>query len=156
MLLRKLDPTFYAENAHLKVGLDNHNGNWEAGKTRGYGIAVITLEKNLKFAIPLRSNIKHSGSYITVKHNSHGSHGKGLDFSKALLIEQSNYVSSEIFKIPSKEFKILRSKSRFIIVTFEKYVDRYVEAVKSKDRNILSSDEYRFCTLINYHTQLGL
>lgn len=156
MLLRKLDPTFYTENAHLKEALDNHHGNWERGKTRGYGIAVITITKDLKFAIPLRTNIKHSASYITVKQNRHASHGKGLDFSKALLIEQPSYVSSEVFKIPSEEFKILRSKSRFITLTFEKYVNRYVGAVNSNDNNILASEEYRFCTLINYHPQLGL
>jgi len=155
MLLRKLDPSFYLENSHLIEALDNYNGNWGKGKTRGYGIAVVTMA-NLKFAIPLRSHINHNAAYITVKSQPHGHHGKGLDFTKALLLIDNKYVSSEVYKIPYDEKKKLASKSRYIIVKFEKYVEKYIYSVKTSDNNILTSNEYRYSTLVNYHKELKI
>ena len=88
MQLIKLDPSFYADHTHLVQALDNHNGVWDAGKVRGYGIVVITINK-LTFGIPLRTNITHSAAYLTVRNINPNTKikGKGLDFSKALLIK---------------------------------------------------------------------
>jgi protein AbiQ len=155
MQLRKLDNSFYEENSHLIQVLDNHNGNWQAGKTRGYGIVVIEF-KGLKFAIPLRSNIKHKAAYITVRSTEPSIKGKGLDYSKALFISQERYISSEIFKIPPEEHKKLLNKEHHITTQFTKYVEHYVKAMSKVDKNILQSNEYRYTTLQNYHLELGL
>ena len=122
---------------------------------RGYGVIVINVNK-LTFAIPLRSNIKHSASYITVKSNQPKIKGKGLDFSKALLITNKDYISNIPFKISEDEHKKLINKEHFITHKFESYISKYIRAVTVSDRNILSSFEYKFSTLINYHSELGL
>lgn len=155
MQLKKLDSSFYEENNHLVQALDNHSGNWEAGKTRGYGIVVIDF-KGLKFAIPLRTNIKHDAAYITVRSSEPNIKGKGLDYSKAVLIAQERYISNEHFKIPAAEHKKLLNKEHFVTSKFEKYVERYRKAVIVSDKNILNSHEYRFTTLQNYHVELEL
>lgn len=113
MQLKKLDNSFYVENAHLKEALDNHNGNWAQGKVRGYGIVIISIG-NLSFAIPLRSNIKHKSAYITVKSSQKGIEGKGLDFTKALLISNKKYISNLPFKISANEHKKLADKEHYI------------------------------------------
>ncbi|MDC9615869.1 hypothetical protein PSI19_18740 [Xenorhabdus khoisanae] len=128
MKLRKLDQAFYDENSHLIQAIDNEDGKWIPGKTRGHGIIVININQ-LTFAIPLRTSIKHNAAYITQKSNQKGIKGKGLDYSKALLI---------------------------ITKKFEKYVEKYIKAVKKKDKHVLNSLEYRFTTLQNYHNQLGI
>lgn len=153
MQLKKLDQSFYVDNAHLVQALDNINGQWIQGKTRGYGIVVITIN-HLTFGIPLRTNIRHTASYPTV--GKHGSQHKGLDFSKALLISDMHHISSEIFKIPTQERNKLNNKEYYITKKFEKYVAYYIKAVKSSDKNILQSEQYRFTTLQNYHIELGL
>jgi len=153
MQLRKLDQTFYADNAKLVEALDNVDGSWESGKVRGYGVVVIDLN-GLTFAIPLRTNIKHHAAYITVKSSDHGVKGKGLDFSKAVLISKASHVSSQLFKISPDEHKKLINKKVFITDKFEKYVEHYIKAVKTSDQNILNSDEYRYTTLQNYHSDL--
>ncbi len=155
MQLKKLTQNFYEDNLHLKEALDNHNGQWQENKIRGYGVVIITINQ-LTFAIPLRSNIKHNASYITVRSNKQAIKGKGLDYSKALLITDKKYISQQVFKIPNSEHVRLQDKSTHITARFEKYVSRYIHAVKVEDNNILSSMEYRFTTLINYHTELGL
>ncbi|MCK5898750.1 MAG: hypothetical protein KAG06_06735 [Methylococcales bacterium] len=153
MKLKKLDPSFYPRNTHLIEALDNVNGKWQQGKVRGYGVVVIDVQ-HLRFAIPLRSNIKHKAAYITVKSDQKSSKGKGLDFSKALLISQLNYISDVPFKIPANEHKKLQDKTVFITKKFERYVQYYIKALKLKDQNILKSPEYRYSTLKNYHETL--
>ena len=155
MHLKKLNAAFYSDNGHLKEALDNQNGNWERGKVRGYGVVVISI-KSLTFAIPLRSNITHSASYITVRSHSQGVKGKGLDYSKALLIADSSYISTAPFKIHTDEHKKLQDKEHYIVERFEKYVSKYIDAVSKADKHVLQSKEYRFTTLINYHRELGL
>ncbi|PHM28552.1 type III toxin-antitoxin system TenpIN family toxin [Xenorhabdus innexi] len=153
MKLRKLDQTFYDENIYLIQALDNESGKWIPGKTRGHGIVVININK-LTFAIPLRTSIKHNAAYITQKSNQKGIKGKGLDYSKALLITHLRYISDEIFLIPPEQHKNIQGKEFFITRKFEKYVEKYIKAVKKGDKHILNSLEYRFTTLQNYHDQL--
>ena len=153
--LKKLGPSFYTDNTHLIQSLDFINGAWQAGKIRGYGIVVVSIN-NLTFGIPLRSNIKHDACYVTVRSNIAGIKGKGLDFSKAVLLKKPSHISPSPFRIPSDEFSKLKGKAAFITNKFEKYVERYVKAVGLNDGNILNSDEFRFSTLINYHSELGI
>jgi protein AbiQ len=155
MQLRKLDNAFFIENSHLVQALDNHNGNWQTNKVRGYGIVVINY-KGLTFAIPLRSNIKHKAAYITVRSTTPSIKGKGLDYSKALFISEERYISSDIFQIPPAEHKKLLNKEHHITAQFTKYIEHYVKAVNKSDNNILQSNEYRYTTLQNYHVELGL
>jgi protein AbiQ len=152
MELLKLDHSFYAANTHIHNALDNHNGCWDTDNPRGYGVVLLKAH-GLKFGIPLRSNITHAGAYPTVTHNK----GKGgLDYSKALLIEKPEYISSEIFRIPHFQNKRLKGRVIHISIEFKKYVNRYELARKKKDANILNMPEYRFTTLVHYHKQLGI
>jgi protein AbiQ len=153
--LVKLDNSFYRENFHLKEALDNEDEKWITGKVRGYGIVVIKIN-NLTFAVPLRTNIRHKASYIVVKSAKAGIRGKGLDFSKALLISKRSYIlENEPFKIPPAEHMRLANKGTYIRGSFEKYVQKYIMAVKKRDQNILNSNIYRYTTLQNYHKELG-
>lgn len=53
MQLKKLDTSFYLENTHLHEALDNHKGESEKGKKRGYGVIIIKFN-HLTFAIPFK------------------------------------------------------------------------------------------------------
>ncbi|MGP8269254.1 MAG: type III toxin-antitoxin system TenpIN family toxin [Terracidiphilus sp.] len=149
MLIHKLEEVFYKENSHLVEVLDKapSTNTWAAGKERGYGI-VICEHNGLRFGIPLRSRLHERASgYRTVD-------DKGLDYGKAVLLTKGAYVSSIPFKIPSNEYKILQSKEFIIIQQFSKYIERYIKAHKKPDQNILR--KYRFSTLQNYHSELGI
>lgn len=155
MDLRKLHPSFYKDNVGIKEALDNFNGNWESNKVRGYGVVIISID-SLTFAIPLRSRIKHRAAYITQTTTDRSYRGGGLDYTKALLLTDMSYVSNDLFKIPYQERKKLRNKESFISGRFEKYVQRYIDAIRLDDNNILNSFEYKYTTLINYHDELGI
>nr|WP_313668391.1 hypothetical protein [Atlantibacter sp.] len=81
----------------------------------------------------------------------------GLDYSKAVLLRESNPISSDIFLLRSKVAgKKLLGKQAHITRKFAHYVERYIKAVQKQDRNILNSIGYRHTTLVNYHPELGL
>lgn len=146
MQILKLQPLFFSENTHLVEVLDKTKGTWTGGKERGYGIVLISVN-NLRFGIPVRTEMKHKFGYHTV-----GS--KGLDYTKAVLLIKDEYISVNPFKISPEEYVEIKEKSHHIAQQFSKYVERYIVAVKKGDENILRN--YRFSTLQNYHFELGL
>lgn len=149
MKIQKLEDCFFQENSHLVEVLDkDKSGVWisSAVKQRGYGVVLIEL-KGLRFGIPLRSHMNHNFGFKTKE-------GKGLDYSKAVLLSKDEYISEQPFLIPSDEFVQISDRVRFITQQFEKYVGKYIEGVTRADTNILRP--YRFSTLQNYHKELGL
>ena len=83
--------------------------------------------------------------------------GAGQDYSKALLIRKSEHVTNNVFVLRSKDAgKKLQGKQEHITKQFTKYVEKYIKAVLKGDTNILKSSDYRFSTLVNYHSELGL
>jgi len=138
MQIAKINQAFFTQNNGLIEALDEKAG-------RGYGIAVVTIGNGLKFGIPLRSNMKHKEGFTTVER-------KGLDYSKAILIDNDAHIGST-FKIPADEYKKIQDREHFITGKFQKYVEKYIRSVKKADANVLR--EYRFSTLQNYHAQLG-
>lgn len=159
MELKKLDSTFYQNNPVVLEALDfdAKTNSWLGGdKVRGHGIVQIQLH-GLTFAIPVRSHIRHNDCHIIERDKGRNDiRGMGLDYSKAMLITDPTYVSADIFLLRNKKAaKDLLSKEAHVTKQFSQYVERYVEAIRKNDKNILRRD-YRFSTLINYHTELGL
>jgi protein AbiQ len=159
MELKKLDSSFYQQNPVVLEALDfdAKTNSWLGNdKIRGHGIVQIQLN-GLTFAIPVRSHIRHDDCHIIERDTGRNDvRGMGLDYSKAMLITVLSYISADVFLLKNKRAaKELLSKEAHVTKQFSKYVDRYVEAVKKNDNNILSRD-YRFTTLINYHVELGL
>lgn len=155
MEIKKLTPEFYEDHQHLEQALDNYDNHWNEYKQRGYGV-VLFQQGKLIFGIPIRTSINHSASFITEHSARNNIRGKGLDFSKALLIPNRDYISQDTFKIPSKEFRKIQNKERTIILKFSKYIRKYAGAIIKRDENVLSSPEYRHTTLVNYHKELGI
>lgn len=73
---------------------------------------------------------------------------------KAVLLSKPGYISTDPFKIPVPEHKKIQQKSHFILNRFENYVQKYIKAVESGDKNKLR--DFRFPTLQNYHAEVGI
>lgn len=159
MELKKLDSSFFVANPRVEHALDFYSdtGTWDMTKVRGHGVVSITIN-GLTFAIPVRSNILHESSYILKKNQQKKwVKGMGLDYTKALLIRSPSYIKNEIFVLRGKDAgKKLIGKEAHVTQQFQRYVEKYISAVKSDDQNILSSIHYKDTTLVNYHPELGL
>ena len=91
-----------------------------AKKNRPYTLAVIDVN-GLKFAIPLRSNISHDRDVLwTDKKARHG-----LDFTKAVIISDDEYISDEKVFIREKEHKYLLGKEHRVKEKMEKCIENY-------------------------------
>lgn len=145
MKISKLLPVFYNNNNHLSETLD---GNGTPGeKNRGYGIVVIEINNGMCFGIPLRSHLRHRHGFKTIG-------DKGLDYSKAVLIENAALIG-QTFKIPHDEYVKIKDREHFITSRFQKYVERYIVLANRGDNNALQQS-YRYTTLVNYHAELGI
>jgi protein AbiQ len=156
--LRQLTDEFYEENTHLERILDKEKDSMVfTDKGRGYG--VIVVEKfGKKFGIPLRSNMTHKYCFstkITRDEEKKKTFRKGLDYTKAVILEKDSYISTRSFKIPAEEFDKINDTQHMIETQFGKFIDDYIKAYKNKSQKILDT-KYRDSTLINYHKELGL
>ncbi|SCZ68593.1 protein AbiQ [Epibacterium ulvae] len=145
MKISKLLPVFYNNNNHLSETLDGTGTPGE--KNRGYGIVVIEVNNGMRFGIPLRSNLNHKHGFKTIG-------GKGLDYSKAVLIGNAVFIGQP-FKIPHDEYVKIKDREHFITSRFQKYVERYIVLANKGDNNALQQS-YRYTTLVNYHAELGI
>lgn len=155
--LRRLTSDYYSEHAHLAEAMDFDPITRKPNdKGRGFGVCLVDILGH-QFAIPLRTDMAHKENFPTkFKKNDAGRVlREGLDYSKAVIITDQRFISSKLFVTRDKEeyLKISNSEKR-ILRDFEKYINKYIKAVKKPDENIIK--EYQYSTLKNYHTELGL
>lgn len=99
---------------------------------------VITDVNGLKFAIPLRSDISHKTDVLwTDKSACHG-----LDFTKAVVILDDDYISENRVYIREKEHKHLLGKERRVKEKMEKCILNY----KKAKENIEEEHNAEYCS----------
>lgn len=114
MRIIKLSESFYNKYKELPEILHK--------ESRPYYCLELRIDKTI-YAIPLRHNISHQYAFHTL--------GKaGIDFSKAVIINDAKYVSPESPRIDSREWRVLNSNEDQIIKGFLQYLRLYRKAVK--------------------------
>lgn len=113
---------------------------------RPYAVHIFKYN-NLTIAIPMRSKINHSFCIKTIGK-------KGLDFTKAVVITNPDYITDYIAYINSKEYFKLNKKSAFIEKKWEAFLKTYQKALQTpntnKNRIILSNSSLQY-----FHNELG-
>lgn len=109
-------------------------------ETRPYACLTIELD-GLLFAIPFRHHIRHSYSFHTLGE-------AGLDYTKAVIISDNEYLTDEHPSIESKEFSIIKKNEQKIKYGLKKYVNQYKRAMKHRDnprsKNILKYSSLQY------------
>ena len=94
-------------------------------KNRPYYCVSITVDGH-RFAIPLRHHVRHAYSFLTVG-------DAGLDYTKAVLIDDPTYITSDKPIIDSAEWNILRRNEDTIFKGFSRYVRQYKRGLANKE-----------------------
>lgn len=82
-----------------------------------------------RFAVPLRSHIKHPHVLWTDKEN-----GCGLDFSKAVVVLKDEYIDkTKKPHIRQNEYDVLRGKEHLIQQKLQQYINTYKKAKRRID-----------------------
>ena len=103
---------------------------------------VIRDINDLKFQLLLRSDISHSKDVLWYDKQA----GHGLDFTKAVIILDDEYVSDEKVFIRQKEHKHLLGKERRVKEKMEKCIANYKKA-KSNIKEKHNAEYCKFSTL---------
>jgi protein AbiQ len=143
-----LTPSFIAKTAGLKETIHD--------KSRPHGIVAINVN-GLTFAIPLRTNLSHNyGVVLDTVERDGRTLKRGLDFTKALIITDESTDIGVSHRVPETQKTVLIQQKKMIINQFQKYVDEYISAASRNVVNTLSSNAYKYSTLCNYHSELGI
>lgn len=92
--------------------------------SRPYFCLELHVE-NTVYAIPLRHHIMHQYSFMTVGTS-------GLDYTKAVIINDETMISSKHVRIDTAEWRMLISKEDVILSGFTKYLRLFRKALKKK------------------------
>lgn len=104
-----------------------HCSEIEKKKNRPYSMLLVQID-NVTWAIPLRSSIHHKNVIWSDKTNN-----CGLDLSKAVVIEDSKYISNNTPTIRSNEFNKLKGQDYIVYTKMKKYIKEYVKAYGRRD-----------------------
>lgn len=118
---------------------------------RQYCIAVFIVN-GIKFAIPFRTHINHKYCYIFK--NSPRSDKSGLDFTKAVVITDDNFIGEDAI-IDSKEYSEFINKQAIIANRFEKFIRNYIKWT-SNPSYYRAEKIIAFSALQYFHKELGL
>ena len=143
--LRKLSNEFYKDFPHSEYP------EMESKQERPYVVLLVEIN-GIRFAIPLRTNIRHSYCYKFRTSDRETNSSTGIDFSKAVVISKDSYLGEET-DINDKEYLELQEKTYFIINKFKKYVDGYVD-YKKNGGNAFVIKRYQYSTLQYFDSDL--
>lgn len=125
---------------------------------RAYNCLLFQTHYDYFICIPYRSEISHSCAYLFKKSKRSLRHNSGLDYTKILIINNTDYLDTKDALIDKDEFN--ETIVNFEKIKYEalKYVEDYGDHIK-KRKPIHSKEfqrKYRFSTLQYFHKELGL
>ena len=126
---------------------------------RPYACLLIETHDNYYICIPFRSSINHRNAYL-FKHTLRSGHTKsGLDYSKIIIINKSDYIDSSTPAIVDQdEYNEMMSNLSQIVKDAISYVDTYINHVTGTSplhpKQFMR--KYGFSTLKYFHKELGI
>ena len=116
----------------------------ERKRGRPYAVLLVQIE-GLKFAIPLRTNIRHHYCYRFKTSDRKTQSSTGIDFSKAIVVTKNSYLGEQT-NINNKEYIELKRRCFFIKRKFEKFIQNFLKVLK-KEANQYIVKRYQYSTL---------
>ena len=125
----------------------------ETKRNRPYMVMLIKIDNNT-FAVPFRTNIRHSNCYKFKQTTRQTDTVTGLDYSKAVIVNDSAYIG-DAARINDKEYDELDRNYYIIIKRFKKYVSGYIDFVNGKSDEY-TIKRYKYTTLKYFHNELNI
>ena len=94
-------------------------------RDRPYACLTVEID-GYTFAIPFRHHIAHRYAFFTVGE-------AGLDYSKAVVIEDESYISDNAAVIDSAEMKIIKGRESAIASGMRRYYRIFLKAAAHRD-----------------------
>lgn len=92
---------------------------------RPYAFLAVEIEGN-RFAVPFRHHIAHKHAFITYDRC-------GLDYTKAVVIDDESMIAPELPIIEQREFNVLKGKDALVISGMRRYYKLLKNAMQYPD-----------------------
>ena len=125
---------------------------------RAYNCLLFQTHYNYFICIPYRSEITHSFAYLFKKSKRSKKHKSGLDYTKILIINKTEYMDNQDALIDNDEYTETVKNLDKIKREALKYVEDYVTYMQ-KRKTIHPAEfkrKYGFSTLQYFHKELGI
>ena len=126
--------------------------------TRAYKCVLFQTHYDYFICIPYRSEISHNYAYHFKNSKRSKMHKSGLDYTKIVIINKSEYIDSQDALIDQDEYKETMINSQRIMYEALCFVEDYVSHIKGEQ--ILHPKEfyrrYNYSPLKYFHHELGI
>ena len=124
---------------------------------RPYNCLLIESKNGYFICIPFRSHITHRNAFRFRNSNRSRLMNSGLDYSKVVIIKNTEYLSSTDAIVDQDEHNETAMNIGTITAGIEAYIDEYIEYCDgTKTRDNRYNRKYGFSTLPYFHNELGL
>ncbi|MCC8106075.1 MAG: hypothetical protein LIO99_08755 [Clostridiales bacterium] len=126
---------------------------------RPYTCLLIETHEDYFICVPFRSDIRHKNSFLFTGTKRSKRTSSGLDYSKIVIIEDSDYIDSTAsVVIDQDEYNEMIKNLPTIVQEANDYVDTYIDHVTGKTRIHPRefSRKYQFSTLPYFHEILKI
>lgn len=124
-------------------------------KTRSYSICEIEIGNN-KYGIPVKTNIKHSSSFLFKESNRRKTGERpGLDFKHSIVIVDDSYIDGD-GHIDEKESKCIIKNETKIINDYIKFLKGYKKFIQNPIGKCWESWRYSHTSLEYFWDELGI
>ena len=120
---------------------------------RPYMVMLVQIEDNI-FAIPFRTNVKHSNCYKFKNSSRQTNSVTGLDYSTAVIVNDSKYIGAAA-RINDAEYTELDKNYYYITKQFTSFVKNYIKYANGK-LNEYQAKKYKYTTLKYFRKELGI
>ena len=121
--------------------------------SRPYVVMIVEIDGN-KFALPLRTNIRHNYCYKFKNTGRNTQSSTGIDFTKAVIVNETKFIGDST-TIDNKEYVELMNKFYFVIKKFKIYLEGYIK-YRKYGGDEFSARKYQFTTLQYFENELGI
>lgn len=126
---------------------------------RPYNCLLVQSRYDYFICIPYRSHINHKYAFKFKKSIRSKRANSGLDYSKIVIIQKSEYIGTADAVVDQDEFNETRDNIEYIKNDAQKYIDDYVDGMKEKaaryDKKKFERI-YKYSTLQYFHKELGV
>ncbi|MBQ4560455.1 MAG: hypothetical protein IJA54_09070 [Tyzzerella sp.] len=125
---------------------------------RAYNCLLFQTHYNYFICIPYRSEIAHSFAYLFKKSIRSKKHKSGLDYTKILIVNKTEYLDNTEVIIDKDEYKETIMNLDKIKKDALEYVEEYVAHMNKTNtlHPVFFKRKYCFSTLKYFHEELGL
>lgn len=126
--------------------------------SRAYNCLLFQTHYDYFICIPYRSEIKHSFSYLFRNSARAKKHKSGLDYTKILIINKTEYLDIRDAIIDKDEYIETMRNFEKIKKAALKYVEDYIAHIRKEKvlQPKVFDRKYGFSTLQYFHEELGL